>query len=57
MAQSDARLGTVYYQVLYANKQLRDLPNVPDTNKGVQSVLRIATIPADTPSQRTVRIL
>jgi len=44
LAQSDARLGTVYYQVLYTDKRLSDLPRVPDTSKGIRSVLRIARI-------------
>jgi len=57
LAQSDARLGTVYYQVLYADKQVRDLPKVPDTNKGIRSVLRIATIGMSGPHARRSRTL
>jgi len=55
-AQSDLRLGSVYYQVLYADKRLADLPKVPESNKGVQSVLRIATVGSSNPSGG-VRIL
>jgi len=57
LAQSDARLGTVYYQVLHADKQLRDLPKVPDTTKGIRSVLRIATIGTPGPPARRSRTL
>ena len=57
LAQSDARLGTVYYQVLYANRRLRDLPNVPQTDKDIHSVLRIATVGTAGPAARKPEIL
>jgi len=56
-AQSDAGLGEVYYQVLYANKNVSDLPKVPETNKGIRSVLRIATVRPGGPLERRSRIL
>ena len=57
LAQSDTRLGAVYYQVLHADRQLRDLPKVPDTNKGIRGVLRIATIGTARPAARRRKIL
>ncbi len=45
LAQSDARLGTVYYQVLYADRQLRDLPKIPDTDKGIRG-WKLCLLPA-----------
>jgi len=44
MAQSRARFGEVYYQVLYTNKNVSDLSKVPQTNKNIASVLRISSI-------------
>jgi len=57
LAQSDVRLGTVYYQVLYAGRQLRDLSRIPETDKGIRSVLRIATIGTATPHVRRRKTL
>ncbi|MCP4377257.1 MAG: hypothetical protein GY794_13910 [bacterium] len=57
LAESDFQLGTVYYQVLYTNKDLRDLNKVPETAKGIQSVLRIATIGTDRPVVRRTKTL
>ena len=38
------RGGTVYYQVTYANGNIRDLSEVPRTNKGIRMVLRISFV-------------
>ena len=57
LAQSDARLGAVYYQVLYTDKRVSDLPRVPETHKGIRSVLRIARVPLADPGARAYEIL
>ena len=57
LAQSDARLGTVYYQVLYTDRNVSDLPKIPGTDKGIRSVLRIATVGTAGPPARSREIL
>ena len=44
---------SVYYQVTYANKTIRDLPTCPTTNKDILMVTRIATYRSSLPSYRT----
>ncbi len=56
-AQSDVQLGGIYYQVQYANGSVADLPLIPDTSKGVKSVLRIATVGSEPNAPRKARIL
>ncbi|MBT3201297.1 MAG: hypothetical protein HN350_15460, partial [Phycisphaerales bacterium] len=57
LAQSDPRLGKVFYQVLGTDKQVRNLPLVPQSNKGIQSVLRIATPGVNDPQRRKAQTL
>ncbi len=34
----------VYYQVIYTNRKIRDLANVPTTNEGIRRVVRISRV-------------
>jgi hypothetical protein len=56
-ARSDPRLGTVHYQVIGSDGQISNLPNVPQTNKGIKSVLRVAAIGTEPPVRRRAKIL
>jgi hypothetical protein len=56
-AQNDVQLGGIYYQVQYADRSVADLPLIPETNKGVKSVLRIATVGSERNAPREARIL